>query len=90
LKLAGIKLKEKGTAHWKWFDASALGTDETGFTALPGGVRYWNGSFDAINFNAEWWISDGGTISLGYQSGFVKIGALGENAGLSVRCVKNN
>ena len=36
-KIAGGKLKEKGTLHWGYLNVEA--TDEFGFTALPGGLR---------------------------------------------------
>jgi uncharacterized protein (TIGR02145 family) len=42
--VAGKKLKESGNDHWK-FDFFSEGTNETGFTALPAGVRLENGKF---------------------------------------------
>ncbi len=41
--VAGGKLKEKGTTHWLTPNTSA--TNETGFTALPGGYRSASGTF---------------------------------------------
>lgn len=40
-KVAGNKLKEKGTLHWKkpGKEKPTNSTNETGFTALPGGYR---------------------------------------------------
>lgn len=40
---AEAKLKEAGNGHW-----IASGINESGFTALPGGVRYWDGQFDGL------------------------------------------
>src|SRR5690554_5326414 len=51
--VAGGKLKETGTTHWASPNTGA--TNETGFTALPGGYRYGNGNFDYIGDNGNWW-----------------------------------
>lgn len=51
--VAGGKLKEAGTAHWQSPNTGA--TNETGFTALPGGYRYDDGSFDGIGDGGFWW-----------------------------------
>jgi uncharacterized protein (TIGR02145 family) len=50
---AGGKLKETGTTHWNSPNTSA--TNETGFTALPGGRRDLGGAFDGIGSNGNWW-----------------------------------
>jgi hypothetical protein len=42
--VAGGKLKESGTAHWSGPNTGA--TNESGFTALPGGMLSWGGPFD--------------------------------------------
>jgi len=44
--VAGGKLKETGTTHWTTPNTGA--TNETGFTALPGGYRSNNGAFLCI------------------------------------------
>ena len=46
LSVAGAKLKEKGTAHWESPNTGA--TNESGYTALPGGFRYAEGLFSYI------------------------------------------
>src|SRR5690554_1489570 len=51
--LAGDKLKETGTTHWNTRNIGA--TNETGFTALPGGTRYGNGTFYGIGGSGYWW-----------------------------------
>ena len=51
--VAAAKLKEKGTVHWESPNAGA--TNETGFTALPGG-GYNGNRFAEININAVFWL----------------------------------
>jgi uncharacterized protein (TIGR02145 family) len=43
--VAGVKLKEAGITHWK---AGNVATNESGFTALPGGI--WDGSVVTLHF----------------------------------------
>jgi uncharacterized protein (TIGR02145 family) len=57
---AGGKLKEKGTRHWKAPNAGA--TNETKFTALPGGGREDTGEFGSMfiepaGISGSWWSS---------------------------------
>jgi len=51
----GGKMKETGTAHWASPNTGA--TNESGFTALPGGVRSWGGLFSEIGKMAVFWSS---------------------------------
>ncbi|MCX6253861.1 MAG: fibrobacter succinogenes major paralogous domain-containing protein [Bacteroidia bacterium] len=51
--IAGSKLKEIGTTHW--FSPNTGATNETGFTALPGGHRLCDGTFLAIGDSGLWW-----------------------------------
>jgi uncharacterized protein (TIGR02145 family) len=53
--VAGGKLKETGTDHWQSPNKGA--TNESGFTALPGGYRTMNGKFNYINGGSGWWSS---------------------------------
>ncbi len=51
---AGKKLKQVGTINWRLPNDSV--TNETGFTALPGGERtYSNGMFRYLNEIGRWW-----------------------------------
>lgn len=53
---AGIKLKETGTTHWESSNQDPAPTNETGFTAVPGGERYGNdGTFALIGEYCEMW-----------------------------------
>lgn len=49
----GGKLKVACSVLWKSPNSGA--TNETGFTALPGGYRNYDGSFYSINFFSTWW-----------------------------------
>jgi len=56
--VAGGKLKETGTTHW--WSPNYGATNETGFTALPGGWRWvedvsGNGVFNGIGYYGTWW-----------------------------------
>jgi len=63
--VAGGKLKERGTAHWKSPNTGA--TNESGFTALQGGKRDCNGIFDWIGDYAFWWSSKRNTENVYIQ-----------------------
>jgi uncharacterized protein (TIGR02145 family) len=84
----GGKLKETGTTHWASPNNGA--SNETGFTALPGGGLLAT-SFDGIEFSGRWWFS---TQYLSYSylymssvDGYLLIASGGN--GFSVRCVKD-
>jgi uncharacterized protein (TIGR02145 family) len=91
--IAGDKLKEAGTTHWASPNTGA--TNETGFTALPGGYRYDNGTFDAIGFDGFWWsASESNTDNawsrgMGNDQSSVYRGPLNKKHGFSVRCVRD-
>ncbi|HPS11806.1 MAG TPA: fibrobacter succinogenes major paralogous domain-containing protein [Prolixibacteraceae bacterium] len=93
-KIAGGKLKEKGNHHW--LNPNTGATNESGFTALPGGNRYFSGQFLQQGIFGFWWSSTRYSsgyayfISLNHEEkglGYYKF--LKWNGGLSVRCVKN-
>jgi uncharacterized protein (TIGR02145 family) len=49
----GGKMKEAGTAHWTTPNTGA--DNSSGFTALPGGYRTYNGAFNGIGGSGLWW-----------------------------------
>jgi uncharacterized protein (TIGR02145 family) len=49
-KVAGKKLKAK--SGW---NSNGNGTDEFGFSALPGGIGRSDGSFNNVGNNGSWW-----------------------------------
>ena len=53
--VAGGKIKEAGTTHWSSPNTGA--TNESGFTALPGGYRYYYGYFLNLGDLANFWSS---------------------------------
>jgi uncharacterized protein (TIGR02145 family) len=89
----GGKLKEAGLAHW--FDPNTGATNETGFSALPGGYRYYDGLFSYIGYNGFWWSSTGEGTSIawyrnmGYGSIDLNPFLINASCGLSVRCVRD-
>jgi len=93
-RTAGDKLKESGTEHWK--NSITIRTNEFSFTALPGGLRLYSGSFPEFGASyAVWWTATGYDINqawnqgLYYSSSNVFKGSDIKQAGFSVRCVKN-
>jgi uncharacterized protein (TIGR02145 family) len=51
-QVAGGSMKEAGSIHW---NSPNIATNNSGFTALPGGLRDGNGIFSNINYNGYWW-----------------------------------
>ena len=91
--IAGGKLKETGTTHWTTPNTGA--TNETGFTALPGGNRTGNGTFGQVGIYGFWWspteynASSARTRSLRYSSSSVARDAYSKKTGFSVRCLRD-
>ena len=94
---AGGKLKEAGTTHWN--PPNTLATNESGFTGLPGGGRYFNGTNGLFYYegtDGNWWTSteydDTRAFyhSLYYNSTIVDTGSNYKEDGFSVRCVRDN
>ena len=93
---AGGKLKEIGLTHWVTSNGGA--TNTSGFTALPGGWRYYGGGSEYMGYFGYWWSSTTETSDEAwYRAMNYGEGNINENAGipnikkygLSVRCVKN-
>jgi uncharacterized protein (TIGR02145 family) len=53
LSEAGGKLKETGITHWA--DPNKGATNESGFTALPGGTRDYGGKFEYLGIGGTYW-----------------------------------
>jgi uncharacterized protein (TIGR02145 family) len=88
---AGKKLKS--TSGWK---GNGNGTDDYGFSALPGGYGYWDGSFHDAGSRGYWWSStENGDKNawyrdMSYGSDEYVLGKRRDKSGLlSVRCVQD-
>lgn len=92
--IAGGKMKEKGTSHWLCPNKGA--TNETGFKALPSGIRQNKGEFRGLDVVGSWWsfgeisTKKANRFSMDYYSS--KITRLDgfKQSGFSVRCIKDN
>ena len=101
--IAGGKLKEAGFEHWNYPNIGA--TNESGFTALPAGIRYgYADLYQYINLSAFFWSSDYHNIEL-EQSKYMRVNsdimpnyADGDDAiqyyddmhrGFSIRCLED-
>lgn len=93
--VAGRKLKETGSNHW-WYNQSAEATNESGFTALPGGWGTGGGSYSNIGGYGYWWSS-----TMTEDSNAVKFNIycsddgvfryeINPGYGFSVRCIKDS
>ena len=90
--VAGGKLKEAGLAHW--FEPNEGATNESGFTALPGGARYHLGTFDEFGQYGNWALSSVPDVLIGVRTMFynnTKVHTSGTNKaeGYSIRCLQD-
>jgi len=88
----GSKLKEIGTTHWNSPNTDV--TNESGFTALPGGYRLITGSYSNIGSRASFWssteVGDGAWWrALDCEDSGVGLSYGGKLGGYSIRCVKD-
>jgi uncharacterized protein (TIGR02145 family) len=87
------KLKETGTNHWNTPNTSV--TNESGFTAVPGGWRDPYGNFNLMGRQGTIWSTfDASTIGAGYLQIYYDDSNLGQgtnpkNMGFSIRCIKD-
>ncbi len=96
--VAGGKLKESGSDHW---NIGNTGTNDFGFTALPGGLRGGEypsnfGEFGEINERGVWWSTTKDykynykiVMYIDYNSNSLNSAALSGYWGFSVRCLQN-
>lgn len=91
--IAGGKLKESGYDYWVSPNTAADNT--TGFSALPGGLRYNDGVFHDFGFSAYFWTSEvvtPGRLWFRYMdyeySDLFRFNNV-VNIGFSIRCVRD-
>ncbi len=90
--VAGGKMKEVGTSHWRSPNTDA--NNESGFTGLPGGIFDPEDTFSGLGSYAYWWSSsqtgsDAWYRQLGYWYGSVVRDHTVKTHGRSVRCIRN-
>lgn len=89
----GGKMKETGTTHWTSPNTGA--TNSSGFTGLPGGLRYDVGSFFDVGCYGYWWSSTEYDASnawfrdLSCGRGTVGRSFFNKQNGFSVRCLRD-
>ena len=91
--VAGDKLKEAGNTHW--LNNTKTATNKSGFTALPGGIRFPDGRFWGGRTHGHWWSStesesDGARASYMIDGTIdVNFGNYYKAEGYSIRCVRD-
>jgi uncharacterized protein (TIGR02145 family) len=90
--IAGGKMKETGISHWN--DPNVDATNESGFTALPGGARY-SDTFMRLKEYGNWWSSTtyipdkAWYYYMANTAGSIMRDNENKERGYSVRCVKD-
>jgi uncharacterized protein (TIGR02145 family) len=90
--IAGGKLKEAGTTHW--ISPNTGATNETGFTAVPGGMHDWNKCRNMGELGLYWSATgDVGESTDCYNmlntTAWLQSASQNKKIGYSVRCIKN-
>lgn len=97
--VAGGKLKASGTTEagtGLWQAPNTGASNETGFTALPGGGRYHDGAFGSLGSYGIWWsdteldATKALYLSLGYNRSDAYRSSYDKGYGFAVRCLKEN
>ena len=92
--VAAGKLKETGVNNWVTPNAA---TNESGFTALPGGYRDQSGAFHYISSNGMWWTATEGAAGATWAYYYNMLNSttnltsadIDKHNGMSVRCIIN-
>ena len=90
---AGGAMKETGTIHWSSPNTGA--TNSSGFTGLPGGFRFSDGTFLDLGRLGDWWSSTASSPAdaldryVVYDAANSSTSSYPKQGGGSVRCVKD-
>ncbi len=87
---------QDGDGQWLKKNSKFEGTDDFGFSALPGGVRYTGGNFSYIGDYGYWWSSTEysdthawlRSLTYGYSI-FYRYNNFEKAFGFSIRCIKD-
>lgn len=88
--VAGAKIKSEN-----WWVENGNGTNESGFSGLPGGCRYTNGEFHNVGYRGTWLSSmDNGPLyawnrNLIYSTSNFNRDDYNKTSGFSVRCLRD-
>ena len=90
--IAGGKLKSTSSL---WSEPNTGATNESGFSGLPGGLRYTDGPYEYFGNLGYWWSSTESSTTnawnraLDYGFGFANRNFNNKQFGLSVRCLRD-
>jgi len=91
--VAGGKMKQSGTEQWNNPNHGA--TNESGFTAIPVGIRSNSGYFIELGINSYFWSKTESNLYIGYRLHLsyghaqAQLGGADKQLGYSLRCIKN-
>jgi len=94
LRGEGMGTKLKSESGWETENGRKLGYNESGFNALPGGYRLWDGTYHEIGKRGSWWTSTPEKQyalrrGLFLDDNRIDIDAATVTLGFNVRCVKD-
>jgi len=92
---AGGKMKKAGTSYWRSPNLGA--SNESGFTAIPGGCRWGtNGIFESLQILGNYWVAEDKDsyyaylFRMEYNTNTASVAGYGtKKNGFSVRCMKD-
>jgi uncharacterized protein (TIGR02145 family) len=91
--IAGGKIKVEGITQWH---SPNIGADNSSlFTALPAGMRYFEGTFSSLSYFTAFWSTTSTDISLldymslSYLDSKAVISSRHKNHGFSIRCIRD-